>query len=64
MISKSKKGRVSLYIENRYISSKKYHSVNSRKKVIEDWLVKYKKLYPRQYIYINIKPEIDERIED
>lgn len=59
-----RKGKVSLYIETRYISSKKYHSANSRKKITEDWLVKYKKMYPRQYFYIIVKPEIDERIED
>lgn len=60
MNSKSRIGKVFFYVENKYISSKKYTSVRNRNKIIEDWLSKYKKLYPRQYLYVNIKPDINE----
>jgi hypothetical protein len=52
---KATSGRISLYSrEDEFITSRIYHSVNDRRKIIDTWI----KRYPHQSFYIIIKPEL------
>lgn len=53
----SSSGRILLYdIQNIFVTSKKYGSINDRQRIIEGW-IRFYRLENRMY-YINIIPDI------
>jgi hypothetical protein len=54
-----KRGIINFYVEDNFIVKKKYTSLINRKKTIENLINKYKKLYPRQYLFVVIVPDLD-----
>lgn len=54
-----KRGVINFYVEDNFIVKKKYTSLINRKKTIENLINKYKKLYPRQYLFVVIVPDLD-----
>ena len=54
-----KRGIINFYVEDNFIVKKKYTSLINRKKTIENMKNKYKKLYPRQCLFVVIIPDLD-----